>query len=356
MLTFKDFLEDTSLLEATLISKKWESQSLDIAKAIEYLNTNCKDGLKAIANDGVLFRGFKVPPADSETVVMLDSTKALRTSRDTNNLYQIMFDASELMGDVPSRSSSFICSSNLHDAIEVSRNTYAMIPVDGTVVAECSADDIFGVKLPVDWVWDDYTLGVELFCETLEPFFECFVNAKNDKFTDINALNTSMAKYTPEEIVVIHDAIRGGDLHFDDMSREDEEMFINFTDSIRPNSFRTGSEKLKKDIRYIAEKYVATGKMKKSSTTAKGLLDILRKNPSEPFTALSNYVTDPSKLKITVKKFGENLTSNRECWFSGKCVAIPTVVFNEIVQEMFDMGMPVGKKTIDMCHTYTGGK
>ena len=356
MLTFKDFLRDPQLLEATLISKKWKVTDLDVKKAIDFLNKNCKDGLKAIANDGVLFRGFKSAPANMNTMVMIDSTKALRTSRDSNNLYQLMFDTSESMADVPSRSSSFICSTSKFTASEISSNVYAMIPVDNTMVAVSSVPDVFSVKMPAEWAWDsNYLPGVEDFCTSLEDFFLCFAKSKSGKFTDSNALNSAMAKFTPEEILVIHSVIRPeSDLELKNPSEEDAFMFQDLIDRITPNSVISGNAKIIANISHIAKKYIATGKFEKTSTNAKSLLSILRSNPSKPFTALSNYAADKPRLKITTVKFGQKVEYDKECWFTGKCVAIPIDLFIEIAQEMYDLGIPVGNRTINYCDVYTG--
>lgn len=338
MITFKQFIGQ-HLLEKTLISKPWEVKKLKTKDAIEYLNNNCKDGLKAIASNGVIYRSFGKAPGKAGKMLELDSSSSVRTSRDTNNLYQLMFDTSKSMSDVPSRSSSFICSSSLDSVNSMSNVIYAMVPLDGTTIAVCNDEDIFETSMPEYLSWKELST-VEVFGDEHADFFSCFVNKTKGKFLDAGAIDTAMAKFTPAEIMVIYDqkyeSIRIAT--FDkQIQREFEKMRmeIDFTNLKKPEFV----EQLSK----FARDFIATGKyaLYESQFGHKDLLKMLKAGPAKPFTTIASQIADKKKLKITTVKYGTTLPDTRECWFSGKCVAIPIDLWVDIIQQMKKQKMPL---------------
>ena len=130
MTTFKEFLSEK-------IIKKWNSKPLEIDKAINILNKHCSNGLKAIANGGILYRGDAKINGNFE---IIDPSVGIRTSRDTNNLYQLMMDSSSALDDYPSRSKSLICHTKFEGA-EFYKNPRVIIPFDDVPIVVSSSDD-----------------------------------------------------------------------------------------------------------------------------------------------------------------------------------------------------------------------
>ena len=352
MLTFKEFLTaPTQVTEGTLISKKWKITPVEVKAAIKYLNDNCKDGLLAIANDGVLYRGFSSAPGKSNKMLIMNSSKSERTSRDTNNIYQLMFDTSESMSDVPSRSNSFICSSKKDSAGETSwQNLYAMVPVNGTTVAVSNVDDIFSLSLPTEWVWDE-TTGIENFCLYFDDFFKCFVEPKNGKYTDAEALNKAMAEFTPEQLTVILDlAIGNVDIELKNATDKEYDDFEKINSKF-PSMGLSYPGAVNK-ISYFAKKFIATGEFWSHEGQSENFLKIIRTNPSKPFTAISNFIANKKKMKITTVPYGTKLPYDSECWFSGKCVAIPIPLFDQILSQLHKQKVKIGKMTFNNAEIY----
>ena len=124
MLTFKQFL-DKPISEG--IVKPWAASPKKVTEAIELMNTHCKNGLKAVINGGLLWRGWGggsgkslggkgVTKKIESDFYLVDTTNSLRTSRDYDNAYMLLMDASKSMKDVPSRSNALICSSSYREA------------------------------------------------------------------------------------------------------------------------------------------------------------------------------------------------------------------------------------------------
>ena len=338
MISFKQFIQEP-LLEKTLVSKAWEVKKLKTKAAIQYLNDHCKDGLAAIANGGVIYRSFIKPPGKTGKILMLDSTESKRTSRDSNNLYQLMFDVSKSMADVPSRSSSFICSTSIATVSAMGGSMYAIVPLDGTTIAVSSDDDIFETSIPIYFNWNN-TTTVEFFGKRHSDFFQSFVPMTNGKFVDAEELNIAMSKFTPEEQLIIYDQFYESIRLATSNKNENREFYsmraeISYTNLKKPDFAALLSK--------FAKEFIVTGKYALFNTKEghKDLLKILRANPSKPFTGIANQIADKKKLKISTVKYGEKLPYNKECWFSGKCVAIPAPLWLDIIREMEKQNMPI---------------
>lgn len=82
MITFKQYLSEEVLTEAMI--KKWFTKGVDVDTAMSVLNTYAKDGLTAIQNGGLVYRGFSNKPDGNGAFVAMDSSTGKRTSRDTD--------------------------------------------------------------------------------------------------------------------------------------------------------------------------------------------------------------------------------------------------------------------------------
>lgn len=137
MITFKQYLEEA-------IISKWDVKDTSVKKAVEYLNANCKDGLKAIKNNGVLFRGSNL--YTEKGFAIIDSSKGARTSRDSNNMYQLMMDNSVALNAFPKRTHSLICTTDANIAASYG-NVNIIIPIDGTQLALADTNDFFNNQI-----------------------------------------------------------------------------------------------------------------------------------------------------------------------------------------------------------------
>ena len=176
------------LFEKTLIKQKWKTDQLSVEKAIDLLNVNCKRSLKDIARGTILWRGMN----DIGKVASLDSSKAHRTSKDTNNLYQLAMETSASMKNVPFRSRSFICASDGKNAMSYGE-IYAIFPYDDTTIAISDTSDFittflndYGLELS-DF---SYQLGEALSTLKIPP-------QEGGKYTDAVKIDSSLAAFDP---------------------------------------------------------------------------------------------------------------------------------------------------------------
>lgn len=129
---FKDFLTEKAIV-------KWETDNIDVQKAVDLLNTHCKKGLMAVTNGGLLYRGMR---GEKSEALVIDSSTGERTSKDTNNLYQLMMDNSSSLNGYAKRSKSLICSTSLSEA-ESYGAAMVIIPFDDTEIVCSDNDDFF---------------------------------------------------------------------------------------------------------------------------------------------------------------------------------------------------------------------
>ncbi len=322
MTTFKQFI-----LEGNNIVKPWESQELDAKEAIKLMNSKARSGLLAIANGGLLFRGFGKSPGKSNSIVKMDSSTGERTSRDTDNLYQLMMNESSKMKDYPSRSKSFICITDYEEAINYGR-LYVMVPFDGTKVAVSNKSDLFAqnIKTPLyNGTVQDISLDFSL-------FLSAAVGNNVKTFNDAALLNTALSKFSPEELLLMYDAC-----NFDQAVK-----FKNPDHQKKYKLFAASAGKSK-----MASNVKLMNQLKELSTIAKktGALDItgaadelyklMKKcNPSSRFAAIASTICTPENLRLSLNNFGSPLPQGVECWFSGPCFAIPALLFSKMLMQI----------------------
>jgi len=277
--------EPKSLTEE--IVKPWEIETIDVKKAVDLLNTSCKKGLEAVTNGGLLFRGFKHDVA----VMTIDSSKGERTSRDTNNIYQLMMDLSDKMTDYPSRSKSLICSSNLAEAASYG-SPMVIIPFDGTEVVASTVDDFIDNEISSDWLG---LMDIQEFSLSMEKV--------------ISSLGTSIAKGESQ---------------------------------LTPNHIGKINEYLDDSAEFFSASFVE----KFPSTDEEDLLNLFKRNKGRQFEALASKIFTPETLSLRKIPFGNKLPKNVECWFSGSCVAIDARLFAGIVHALGKNGHDI-HKTVD---------
>jgi hypothetical protein len=315
----------------------WEVDSkLAPEEIVEQLDQHCKEGLKAITNGGLLFRGFGTFKLGK--IVQVDSTNSFRTSKDTNNLYQSMMDASEALKQYPSRSKAIICSTSYSYASETfsanSNSARVVIPFDNTVIACSNSPDFFGEKIKSP-------LAVKL--GTIESFTFSLERAI------IKACEMQWEILTHDSIakkLSITEGPKDQFLHY----RLSEEELNQALTSVNPlllawaiaNHKTTGAPATARFAKYIDHILeMLDGKMSKDEQLLYGLFTRYSK---KRWTALSTLLMSPNTLNVKLKKFGSPLPKNVECWFVGKAFIFERSVFRGILKELKYYGLRINKR------------
>lgn len=286
-ITFKQFLDEAVL-------QRWESEDVELEQAIKVLNQDYKRGIGAIANGAILFRGDRT----MSSISFVDTTNSVRTSRDTNNLYQLMFDASKEMQHIPSRTNSLICTTSAAYALDYG-TVNVVVPIDGSTVAYCKDHhDIFFTSIRTRLT--NGSLSIEGLCYEIENILSD-VGLKLDaaegefKFTSISEIDRYLTRKNPSEIIKGAESLNQGEL-----------------------------------------------------------MKVLSRCPdNKKFTAMSTALMTPDTLGVGTFRYGAGIDTPQaftdkgvECWVSGKCAIIPGETFRSIVNTMVEMNMPVHENVI----------
>ena len=343
MLTFKSFLTEKFI-------KPWDTKKTTLQGVIDFLNANCKDGITAVANGGLIFRG--VTNLGKEYYIQ-DSSGGVRTSKDSNNAYQLLMDNSSALSGYPSRSNSFICTSSPEYASQFGK-VYVMIPIDGTNIACADSDDFFGIYTNTGAFAGR---SIEELSELLGLLFSKLgAKPSSGKFTNMQQINEALSKFTPLEIAFIHTISERGEdmfslLAYDDIPNEVEDALERANLYTSSNYDTIGSKELKA-IRTVIE-YAQKSNKKIQDHDAKALYDALKTAPQNARgTALANSIMTPKNLKLKLVKFGKSIPANQECWFSGKCIAISEQSFIDILREMKNRGFKISSRYRDLMDDY----
>jgi hypothetical protein len=311
------------LLESkTLIVSAWQRTALDVSAAIELLNRHCKASLADIATGNVMWRGMENV---SQQAAVIDTINSSRTSRDTNNLYQLMMDISPHLKEFPSRSKSLICANNEEQASGYLGSTYAVFPFDGVDVCTAKEADLHDTLL-TELSTDLYLLNSEL-----ARVFAKFGIQPNtaDKFTDAQLLDKQLTHANSLMLLlVLADVCR---------SIVNVEKVVKAYDG--PGTFYNILRMPEKQAQIYLDalRKALPGKV---SSFGKKLLSEFDAHPDKKFSALSAMLMTPNRLHLNLQKPG-SLRLHGESWFSGKCVVIELRIFRRIIEEMRRRGMKV---------------
>lgn len=315
----------------------WNQDSMDVEKAINFLNANCKSGIQSIANGNILFRGFRKSPKGDFTFI--DSTESARTSQDSNNLYQLMMDESSDLKGYPSRSKSLICSGDFANASEYTiytsnmREAHVVIPFDGTLIVECSVPDIFDTSVHIKiFEGDLQELGTNI-----REFLKILgLNPNNgQQFTDVKRINTVLSAVPPEFLAAawLH-TVQTSELWLEDENG----------DALIINASKGSSSSFNAIVKTVNKMYG------KYSAGQRYIIDFFRKaDRNKYFTALSSEIMTRKNLELSTFTTGQPMKYKfDECWFSGKCVVISLEMFETIIAEMEKKKMKIHKSIYDM--------
>jgi hypothetical protein len=289
MISFKQFLSEAAI-------KNWDVKKTSLAGIIKLLNAQYKDGLNAIANGSVLYRGFQKGKKEAEGYKIIDTSSSIRTSRDTNNLYQLCMDHSSALANYPKRSSSLICCTRISGADSFG-TVNVIIPIDDTKVAVCGSKDLFDTHIESPYYT---TANVENFGEHLQDALTTLKYKRLTQYADITAIDAYLKNINPSRIAEVFDS----------------------------NGFNMGG--IQKLVNNCAE--------------------------DKKMTAIASAIMTPKSLDLKLLPYGGVLPTTgdgtghemngNEAWFSGKAVSLDTDTFAGILIEMKKLGMPIGKKIL----------
>ena len=362
--TFKDFL-----LEQQNVIKKWDVTPLSNNQAVDYLLKNSKSSfIKALKNGGLLFRGFKEPPAGEGMCAVIDPSTGKRTSKDTDNLYQLMMDESESLADYPSRSKSLICATRPNPATMYGE-VYAVIPKNDSKICYILDQDILDISL-TDEIWKYSKVGPLSYANisaikqrSITRFLSGFNNGR-EKFKDAKMLNERMSKFTDDELCAIFLSTTEDILEYFKSRFEtfDPEFYKDFYKKIEyiyssgqmgrigssienfnnAAKFSLDFEDIQKHEQLIRDlgKFIARIENSKAGGAVVAFRNLLRGLPSDKrFTSISTMLMTPGSLGLILGKFGDKLERNSECWTDSECLVIPIETFSLILNESRELDL-----------------
>ena len=335
------------LLEKTRIKTPWTVEKIKIDAAINLLNEKCRASLNDIASGHILWRGMN----NIGKIATLDSTKSYRTSKDTNNLYQLGMETSKNLQHIPHRSKSFVCSTSRSIAEGYGYNIYVLFPFDNTPIAVSTEDDFIGTFVKgIGDIQNFNSLQPALSQMNITPDFA-------DKFTDASRIDEKLSNIDPRAVIfafatamplidkyyltyknfvkeynsVANVKIKGPDIHhmiatINKIGAEDKKHFDNCFSFVKLSAF------------------------------GQQVFNAIVANPKKKFTATCNVIFTEQTMRFKIVKPGSisPITEGSECWFSGKCVAIEERMFAQIVKEMVNRKMKVDYDIIDALEDYMG--
>lgn len=331
MITFKQYLSEDVLTEAMI--KKWFTKGVDVDTAMSVLNTYAKDGLKAIKNGGLVYRGFSHKPDGNGAFVAMDSSTGKRTSRDTDNLYQLMLGASSALSEYADRSNSFICSTSRSTADSYG-NAFVMVPLDGTNIVMSKHSDYFhqSFSSPIYNGSPDGMYDLSKFIMSAGV-----KRSKNGDFTDAKEIDAALSKLSPEALLLRWDIyVVESSLKFKD-SKLQSLYDYDLGDTYDSTKFTVKELNILKKL----EPEIAAGRFTSSKKSIPLVYELLKANKNKRFTALSSEIMTPTSAGLTLVRYGEPLKRNVECWFSGKCIAISYPVFAQILARLKEQDFPI---------------
>jgi hypothetical protein len=322
MISFKEYLQEATTNNHNIKQSWTASAGSDITELVTLLNAHCKSGLESVAKGSILYRADR--KFGGKKWITIDSSTGTRTSRDTNNVYQLMLETSEHFKHIPQRSKSLICSTDFSTAYNYADNAkdiFVVFPFDGTSVAYTPGKDDF-IKINVPSVLNPGKFDLEDISSSIgDVLSRVGIERDGDghKYTNANIIDAKLSKISIHKLV----------------NSFDNQMMTNvFKDSI-----------------WMVDEEDEKQLFKPSNITAAGkkIIDIFEKMPVDKrFTTMSSIMLNPGNLNILTKKAGGMFEKSSECWFSGKAIMVSFPTLNSILEEMNDQKMPIDKSVWDI--------
>lgn len=322
MITFKQYLEEAGKKN---VQQKWIQKPLKLDAAVSMIEKNCADSLAAFLKGDGIFRGFSGTTLGAASYI--DSSDSFRTSKDSNNLYQLAHDASVHSMHIPSRSNSLICSTDHGTADSFSHGAaYAIFPYDGTQVAISDSADFFAQKIKSTlFDSDDSVTGVtDYLTEVMNAF-----GFKDSKFDDLDALDARLAAIEANKFAFLA-AIHVPKLDYNirrhviiGKTPKGQKLSQNALDSYRYDYVANHGGQADMMRREIFE-LVKSGDYAYKKEFAKFFNIFAGLNSKKRFTGMAALIfTAVAPGGKVVSAGGAALKArDKECWFSGECIAI----------------------------------
>ena len=333
MISFKQFLKEA-------VISKWTSKDVSQEQVLSIIEKDCTSFKKALANSCLIYRGFKMDydsdnPLISKSAI-IDSSSSIRTSRDSNNIYQLAMDKLLAEKGLPTRSSSFICSTNV-DTARGYGQFRVMIPFDGTKIALAPEEDFLQLEIDTEFFGRN-TL------DNLSENFGLWLNYAGEgksKFMSLTEVDAALAKLPAEESFIYALACMQNFSLLKIPAGEDEVVRDAVRDS-RNLIFKTADA--------IRQRKILSDYLKDNSTgTDDGdeLLSILR-NSSTPFSDLIEGTFGEAASELRSVKMGDQFSDTRECWFSGKSLVLDPLTFGAVIYNLRERGWKIHENILSM--------
>jgi len=309
------------LTEAVI--KPWRKRTLlqktdlftedDVKKATDALIKYCPGFLPALKNSGILYRGSSASSRDTLSprapkLSYVDSSTGVRTSKDTNNFYQLMMEISEPLNDagIPHRSKSLICSTSLMSASNYGAAS-AVIPVGNPVIAVSDYKDFLNTRVK----YAGGLLGISLtdthFLDYLNIQLSKFSDGIYDDGIDNNMLLRSSKKYNTS-LTELEQKIAAADV---------DVILAAWLRAVDP----VGASQ--------------------NNQLANAVKSFIEKNHHTFLHALASELLTVESLALKKAQFGDAIPFAKECWFSGKAFLLPRELFAKVVDEVKVRGYEV---------------
>jgi hypothetical protein len=274
----------------TLLNKSEHFNEKDIVSATDALLKHCPGFLSALKNGGIIYRGSSKSSRDLSSprapkLSYIDSSTGIRTSKDTDNVYQLMMAISRPLNKagIPDRSKSLICSTSLTSASSYGAVS-VVVPVgknSSSLITFCDKRDFlnrdvnfFGREVPLDYLSDKLFVFMNRVGTHTLPLANRY-----ESVVSLHQFQETIAKAPIDDVI---------------------DAFV--------RTFPNAS------VTYIRE--------------------FVTRNHSNLTQAIADEVFTPDSLNLSVANYGDKLPESKECWFSGKAFLVPIELFKAVVIEI----------------------
>lgn len=275
---FKDFLDEGrySKLPSNVMTA-WDEKAGDLKEAVKWIMTN---NLSAIESGDLIFRGFS--GGVMAEISFIDSSQGRRMSRDSSGIYQLMMDASDAFKDFPSRSNSFICTTDPSGTKRYG-SPYVIFPKKGTVIAVSEEEDFWSTMISGDAASAYGLRDIESLTVRLAQLLRSKFDLKPVRGMTISDIDKAVSKISPDEFLV--------------------RMEI------------------------------------KNASVQKKILDrIEAQGGKNYFTAMSNILATPDNFTVETSIYGKSKAPDiaAEIWFSGEVLVIDHGIMSKVLEALPD--------------------
>lgn len=304
----------SELFEAVLHSALYTKLSVNEAQST--LAAHCKESYKAISTGGVLFRGDLTVGSD---FALIDTTSLKRTSRDTDNGYQLIMDNAKALASVPKRSGSLICTTSAKTA-EGYGHAYALIPFDGIKIA---------VSDTADFIYQDVIDQLGKSAYLLSELAGVSTTLPDELKVSLETLSVAQLLCNVFEVNSVQK-----------LKQHLAKKLVGFESDTDVNSSTLDEATVAGAIEVLIDKYNFSYEEKDA------LENLIQAKPKLRLRAFaSSLVFNRSDLGLKIVLAGKQIVgSDVECWFSGSAVAISLKEFKSLLNKLEASGLQINQR------------